>query len=378
MRSLLILIDGLGDEPIAEWQGQTPFQHSHHPVMDALEKQGTLAQVSICENDIVPESCSCILRLLGVAKQDMPGNRAYLELLAHDRDISEYEMVLRCNLVAVDEEGRLTAFNGQGLSPEEMRSAADACNDILKDIEFLHLSEYRNLLIMNKEQSVLELPIAPPHESVGENYSDLVGGLCKTSLSVSYLLQEAHKRLLPFAKNGVHYELYPWGASERTILPSFEELHGFKGAAVCKAEIVKGIGRALGMEVAVPAGATGDVDTDIHAKAESTLNLLQEKDFVLAHFNGSDEAAHRYDYKEKSAFIEQIDSLFIDYIVKNYSQPLKIIICGDHVTSSVTGKHGRGTTPVVAAAINCKKQAGPIENYHHILDFLMKESECNG
>lgn len=375
MHSLLILIDGLGDEPIAAWQGQTPFQHSHHPVMDDLAKRGALGRASICENDIVPESCSCILRLLGVAKEDMPKNRAYLELLAHDRDISEYEMVLRCNLVAVDTEGKLTAFNGQGLNPEEMRSAAQACNDILKDIEFLHLSEYRNLLIMNKEQSVLNLHITPPHESVGESYQALLQELMSTSLSVSYFLQEAHKRLEPFARNGVHYELYPWGASERTILPSFKELHGFNGAAVCKAEIVKGIAKALGMKVVVPRGATGDVDTDIQAKADITLQLLQEHEFILAHFNGTDEAAHRYDYEGKAAFIEQIDKQFVEYIVKNCGQPTKIIICGDHVTSSVTGKHGRGVTPVIASSINGDINVSPMQNYHQILNFLMKESE---
>ena len=146
---------------------------------------------------------------------------------------------------------------------------------------------------------------------------------------------------------------------------------------MCKAEIVKGIGLALGMKVVVPAGATGDVDTDIKAKAEAAVKLLQDNSFVLAHFNGSDEAAHRYDYKGKADFIEQIDNQFVDYILKNYSQPLKIIICGDHVTSSVSGKHGRGETPVIATAINCQRQAEKIQNYQHILDYLMKESECN-
>ncbi|MFR4383346.1 MAG: hypothetical protein ACLT4X_03095 [Phascolarctobacterium sp.] len=64
-----------------------------------LRKNGTLAHLSICEQDITPESCSRILRLLGVHKDDIPKNRAYLELLAHNRDISEYEMVLHRNLV---------------------------------------------------------------------------------------------------------------------------------------------------------------------------------------------------------------------------------------------------------------------------------------
>ena len=114
MRSLLVLIDGLGDSPIPAWQGQTPFEHAVHPAMDALAASGTLGSLSICENDIIPESCSCILRLLGVDKKDIP----------HNRDISEYEMVLRCNLAAVDADGRLAAFNGQGLTPLEMQQAA--------------------------------------------------------------------------------------------------------------------------------------------------------------------------------------------------------------------------------------------------------------
>ena len=81
MRSLLVLIDGLGDSPIPAWQGQTPFEHAVHPAMDALAASGILGSLSICENDIIPESCSCILRLLGVDKKDIPHNRAAIWLL---------------------------------------------------------------------------------------------------------------------------------------------------------------------------------------------------------------------------------------------------------------------------------------------------------
>lgn len=193
MRSLLVLIDGLGDSPISAWQGQTPFEHAVHPAMDALAASGTLGSFSICENDIIPESCSCILRLLGVDKKDIPRNRAYLELLAHNRDISEYEMVLRCNLAAVDASGRLAAFNGQGLTPLEMQQAAKQCDGILKDIEFIHLSEYRNLLVMNREASVLDCTVQPPHESVGEDVSKLLQELRSQSLSINYFCRSRQK-----------------------------------------------------------------------------------------------------------------------------------------------------------------------------------------
>lgn len=375
MRSLLVLIDGLGDSPIPAWQGQTPFMYARHPVMDTVAASGVLGYLSICEKDIIPESCSCILRLLGVDKKDIPHNRAYLELLAHNRDVSEYEMVLRCNLTAVDESGRLAAFNGQGLTAAEMAEAAKACDGILKDIEFIHLSEYRNLLVMNKEASVLGCPVAPPHESVGERVEELLAPLRATSLSISYLLQEAAKRLASFAHDGLHYELYPWGASARQELPSFGSLHGLRGGAVCKAEIVLGIAKALGMEVVVPPTATGDVDTDIAAKAEGALTLLEHNDFVIAHFNGSDEAAHRYDYQAKADFITRIDEQFMQTLAAKYKEPLRVVICGDHVTSSVTGKHSDGCTPVIAGYLNTTGKRPVLRSYHDILNFMMKESD---
>ena len=86
MRSLLMIIDGLGDDSFAAWQGRTPFEKAVHLNMDKLLEQGSLQELSICEDDLAPESCSCILRLLGVAKEAMPQNRAYLELLAKNSE----------------------------------------------------------------------------------------------------------------------------------------------------------------------------------------------------------------------------------------------------------------------------------------------------
>lgn len=379
MRSLLVLIDGLGDDPIDAWGGKTPFECAQHPVMDALATTGGLGHCSICEQDIVPESCSCILRLLGVDKRDMPQNRAYLELLAHGRDISEYEMVLRCNLAAVDASGRLAGFNAPGLTVAQMQEAAALGDGVLKDIEFIHLSEYRNLLIMNKETAVLNCAVRPPHESVGEAVDELLEPLRRTSLSLNYFLSETNKRLANFAHDGLHYILYPWGPSARQTLPSFASLHGIKGSAVCKAEIVVGIARALGMETIIPPTATGDVDTDVAAKAEATLALLQRNDFVIAHFNGSDEASHRYDYVAKADFITKIDQELLEPLSHRLTEPVKVIVCGDHVTSSITGKHGAGCTPVVAGYLRADllshTRTWQPKNYHQILDFLMKESD---
>ena len=128
------------------------------------------------------------------------------------------------------------------------------------------------------------------------------------------------------------------------------------------------------MEVRVPHGATGDVDTDLCSKAKVTVELLQQYDFVVTHFNGTDEAAHRYGALEKVAFIERIDKEFLGTVLDAVQEPLKIVICGDHVTSSVTGKHDRGVGPVISAFSDGRSRV-KLENYRDIIKFLMKECD---
>ena len=58
---------------------------------------------------------------------------------------------------------------------------------------------------------------------------------------------------------------------------------------------------------------------------------------------------------------------------------MRIVVCGDHVTSSVTGKHTRGRGPVIAAETRTGHPLNrTIETYRDITDFLMKESEYDG
>ena len=326
MTCLIILIDGLGDDPIPAWNGLTPFTRAFHPNMDRLIREGRLSQVSICETDVVPESLTCILRLLGVPKEAFPTNRAYLELLAQNRDVSEYEMVLRCNVVSQDSSGRLVSFNGMGLPVEE-----------------------------------------------------LLAELKSSSLAMKLFMQETDRILEQYNRNDLTYRLYPWGASCRTEMPSFETLNGMKGALVCQTEIVRGIGKALKMEVPELSYCTADTDTNIREKLAVTRKMLARFPFVMTHFNGTDEAAHRHDYEGKAEFISRIDKEFLEPLLDTAEEPLRIVVCGDHVTSSVTGKHTRGRGPVIAAETRTGHPLNRnIETYRDITDFLMKESEYDG
>ena len=72
MRSLLILIDGLGDDPNNKIGGLTPLAFAATPYLDKLAASGAVGHASICEQDLVPERWSCIFRLLGMPNKDIP------------------------------------------------------------------------------------------------------------------------------------------------------------------------------------------------------------------------------------------------------------------------------------------------------------------
>lgn len=219
-------------------------------------------------------------------------------------------MVLRCNLVSIDKDNTLVSFNGQGLSAESMAEAAKACDEFWQGIEFMHLSMYRNLLILDKDRRILDnCVISPPHESMGKNVDLLLGELKQQSLLLKHFIEGTAKRLERLIMMTFVICFIPGGLQNVKRCLDFK-LCMVEGAAICEAEIVRGIAKGLHLTAPKIAGVTADIDTDIAAKATATLNMLKEYDFVLTHFNGADEAAHRYDYQSKAEFISAIDEEF--------------------------------------------------------------------
>lgn len=355
MKTLMVIIDGLGDEKITNLSMKTPFEASKHPNIDKIAMNGIKSEIDICGDDFIPESLGCILRMLGVSNKEFPKNRACLELLAQNIELSNSEMALRANLVSVDCKGTLVSFNAMGLSDFEKDEACNLVSSINSSVSFIHLSSYKNTLIMKKEKKLCdEAKIKPPHESVGENYFLLMKELIENNLTIKNFLETSTKILEKFSRNGVSYRIYPWGVSERTELRSFYDRFKLKGAVVCNAEIVKGMALALEMELEELVFSTGDFDTNLIEKAEKTINALKDNDFVVTHFNGTDELSHRYDYQGKVKMLERIDKEFFEKIINEYKEPVKIWISGDHGTSSITGKHLKEPVPYVAGVINGK------------------------
>jgi 2,3-bisphosphoglycerate-independent phosphoglycerate mutase len=110
-----------------------------------------------------------------------------------------------------------------------------------------------------------------------------------------------------------------------------------------------GCARLLGADVVVPETATGDVDTDLAAKARAALAAIARgAERVVVHVGGPDEAAHRRDPAAKAAALTLLDARLIAPLrdaVRRADGTLAV--CPDHGTDPRTGEHDAGPVPAL-------------------------------
>jgi 2,3-bisphosphoglycerate-independent phosphoglycerate mutase len=377
VKLLMVIIDGLADERIKELGFKTSLAYAKHENLDKIAAQGQQGLINTCPQGVQPESMSCILHLLGVKKEFYPNSRAALEVLAHGYSLKEHEIVLRCNLLAVDSQHRIVSFNGGGLTNQEMARAAELVTGIDPEIKFIHLSGYRNLMIVDKKLfNMLNLPHYPPHEYLHASVNELLAKLFAASERLRHFVYQGTAVLKDFGRSQLQYLFYPWGLAEKAKLPSFEQMYHTKGAVVGGAEIIKGIALALGMVVPNLEDITADIDTDLHTKARTACDLLQKYNFVLVHINGADEASHRCDFNQKVGFIERIDREFVSYLLDHTAEDTRILICADHATSPVQGNHTALEVPffIRGAKGDPKVILPPSAEGQDVLRYLFKHS----
>ncbi|HAQ40980.1 MAG TPA: hypothetical protein DCM73_09200 [Clostridiales bacterium] len=344
MKLILTILDGLSEAGIKELNYMTPLEYAYTPIIDRIKDEGRHEKRIFYPTGRQPDSLSCILSILGVDKDKIPNNRAYLEAVAAGIDIEENEAVFRCNLISADK-NTMDSFNGKGLSNRKM----DEVSENLKTadgIKFYHLRDYRNILVLEKNKELLSLKTVPPHENVGMRIDELFKEFKTVKILNDFIVDNQ------IFINGRRYLFYPWGLSEKVNLPSFFSIHKKTCSMVCGAEIVKGMAKLMNIDLPVLRNATGDADTDLKEKAETVLKEIRTHDVVVAHINGTDELSHRKDIQGKVDFIEKIDREFLSEIYAN-ADDAKLAVLSDHRTSSVTGRHEKGFVDYIT---NCREE----------------------
>lgn len=360
MKYIVILGDGMADEPIDALGGKTPLACAETPVMDELASKGEMGMVQNVPAGMAPGSDVANLSVLGYNPAVCYSGRSPLEALSVGVAMEPTDIVLRCNIVTLTEEEPYAEKTILDHSSGEISTAdADILMDAIREnfnsdeFQYYTGTSYRHITIWkNGVMPQLE----PPHDHLTQVIGPYLPQEPKlrSMMEKSFAILNTHPLNLERAAKGKNKanSLWFWGAGTKPSLQNFAEKTGLKGAMVSAVDLLKGIAVGAGMKVYQVPGATGSIDTNFEGKAQAAIDALTKDgcDFVYVHVEAPDEMGHQGLLKEKIQSIEYLDRRLIAPVKKameDAGEDFRMLVLPDHPTPIRLRTHTGDPVPYV-------------------------------
>ena len=231
MKYIVILGDGMADEPIEALGGKTPLECAATPVMDELASKGQMGLVKTVPASMKPGSDVANLAVLGYNPEENYSGRSPLEALSVGVKMEPSDVIFRCNIVTVTEEEPYSEKTILDHSSGEISTSdADVLMDAIREafnteeIQFYTGTSYRHITVW-KEGRVVDL--IPPHDHLGEKIGSYLPQekLLRDMMEKSFDILNNHPLNIRRAKEGKNKanSLWFWGAGTKPSLGSFKE-----------------------------------------------------------------------------------------------------------------------------------------------------------
>lgn len=361
MKYVIILGDGMADDPIDEIGGMTPLEYAKTPVMDEMARVSEVGLVHTIPEGMSPGSDTANLSVIGYDPEKYYSGRSPLEALSIGVDMKSTDISFRCNIVTLSEdedtyEARTILDHSSGeISTED---AAVLLEAVKKELEPLYAAykfyvgtSYRHLTIWDNGKV---LPMTPPHDILGKvigSYlpeDEILRAMMKNSydILVNHPINQERKAKGLNPANSIWF----WGAGTRPALSSFEEKHNKKGVMISAVDLLKGIAVGAGLKNISVEGANGGLETNYEGKARAAVKALLEDgyDFAYIHVEASDEMGHQGSLERKIKAIEYLDTRLIKIVKEAFDsrkEAVRILILPDHPTPIAKRTHVSDPVP---------------------------------
>ena len=361
MKHIIILGDGMADEPIGSLGGLTPLQYAKTPYMDELARQGVTGRMKTVADGFHPGSEVANIAVLGYDLPTVYEGRGVLEAASIGVELQPGDMAMRCNLICVEEE-ILKNHSAGHITTEEADELIHSLNEQLgsEQVHFYTGVSYRHLLVIKGGDK--RVACTPPHDVPLHPFRPLlVKAEVPEAQATADLLNELILRSQELLKNhpvnlrrqaegkDMANSIWPWSPGYRPAMRTMKEMYGIeRGAVISAVDLIRGIGVYAGLKVLHVEGATGLYDTNYEGKAQAALEALKENDFVYLHIEASDEAGHEGDVALKVKTIENLDRRAVGPIyeaVKQWKEPVAIAVLPDHPTPCAVRTHTNQPVP---------------------------------
>lgn len=345
MKYLVILGDGMADEPLEELGGKTPLEYAEIPNMNMIAREGACGMLRTIPDRCDPGSDIANLSILGYDPVLYYTGRGPLEAVSMGISLANDDIAYRCNLVTVIDDVMID-FSAGHISSTEGQELFNSLEHALPQVRMKAGISYRNLLVIPKGEGSVTFA---PHDIVGQPLSGYLpkngdAPLLKRCMEISREIFSRHPVNLKrkMAGKPPATQIWPWSGGKKPSLPNFRTKYGLSGGMISAVDLLNGIAEYAGMErIRVP-GATGYLDTDYQAKAKYALRALGHLDFVYLHVEAPDEAGHLGSIEEKVKAIERLDEL-VGTILDGFSGVIAVL--PDHPTPIRVKTHTRDPVP---------------------------------
>ena len=359
MKYIIVLGDGMADEPISDLNGKTPLEYAKTPAMDALSKKSEIGMVHTIPEGMSPGSDTANLSVMGYDPEVYYSGRSPLEALSIGVPMKDDDIALRCNIVTISEEDTEFAkrtiidHSSSEISTED---AAILLEEVKKVLEkegytFYVGTSYRHCLIWEKGEVV---QLTPPHDVLEQIIGQYLpkDEVLKNMMEKSYDILKDHPINIERKKQGLNPAncLWFWGAGTKPMLSDFKEKTGKKGVMISAVDLLKGIAVGAGMDNIFVEGANGGLHTNYEGKMQAAVKAVTEDgyDFVYIHVEAPDEMGHQGSVERKVQAIEYLDSRIIAPLVEQLEEKkedFRLLILPDHPTPIKVRTHTADNVP---------------------------------
>ncbi|MCX5705208.1 MAG: cofactor-independent phosphoglycerate mutase [Candidatus Omnitrophica bacterium] len=344
MKYIVLVGDGMADYPIEGLGGRTPLEAARTPNMDFIAQQGRLGQVKTIPDKATPGSDVANITIFGYDTQKYYTGRGPLEAANLGIDMEDDDVAFRCNLITASGD-ILTDYSAGHISSKEASILIKAVDKALGTNRFRFFPgvSYRHLMLAKRgaEDHLDQLKCIPPHDIAGQSISKNMPKGDNADILIR-LMEESRKILENEEINHVRLDLkenpgnmiWLWGQGKKPAMPKFTDKYNLTGSVISAVDLIKGLGRIIGLDVINVPGATGYYDTDYEGKANAAIKSLEKNDFVFVHIEAPDEAGHNGDLREKILAIERFDQMVVGNILRAYKNKknFRILVLPDHAT----------------------------------------------
>jgi 2,3-bisphosphoglycerate-independent phosphoglycerate mutase len=399
---LYVILDGLGDDPIGDFDGRTPLEAARTPNLDELAARGANGSVITVGEGIAPESDIAVFAILGYDPFAHHTGRGPVEALGAGVPFETGDLAYRVNFATVSQTNDgwdiVDRRVGRDLTSDEARAlAAEVQEKVRLDsgrFEFKATAGHRGVVVFYPNDEPYSALVGNSDPAYGrrgllgvanetfdekvvevtplEGSADVVGARRAADVTNEWLdavyrvldASNVNRRRRSRGQLPANFVLSRDGGDHLPELVPFEKAFGLRMGCFVELPVEVGIARLTAMnEIDAP---TGKAERDQYTSwAQLAAKSSSDYDGLYIHLKGPDVPAHDGDHEAKKRSIEDIDALFFGPLLEAIDpNSVVVAVTADHSTSCPRKAHTDGPVPLLVVGPGIEPDAVDVYGEH--------------